>query len=91
MSSRPVDPKRPATQDMLLHSRQSVAAAYRRLADEATRAAAVLAEPDGNAYTDSAAHTEVLNRVESVRHARVLLDATRFGYGKAAASRAAAS
>jgi 4-aminobutyrate aminotransferase-like enzyme len=89
MSARPVDRQQPAMQELLNHNRHAVAAAYRRLADEATRAAATLTDVEGNAYTDSAAHSRVLDRVESVKHARILLDATRFGYARAAASRAA--
>jgi hydrogenase maturation factor len=74
--------------DHLTYNRQGVAAAYRRLSDSALIAAEVFSHLD--AVTDETdAQRVVQGRIDSVRHALAILDATRRGIAKAAAGHAA--
>lgn len=70
-----------ATDDLLSHNRQRVAAAYRRLADAALIAAQVYTDPDavpGELHAKQTAQ----GRQESITHALAVLDASRRGIAK---------
>lgn len=65
--------------DLTRYNRAAVAAAYRRLADAATAAAAVYGDPDRTGPDERRARDTVTGRVTSVRHALTLLAAARTG------------
>lgn len=66
--------------DILQPLQQQTAAAYRRLADAALAAAE--AHGDGDTRTEGTRYSKVLDRIESVKHARLLLDAGRAGVAR---------
>lgn len=75
-----------APMDLLDHNRQAVSAALRRLADTALAASEQYATAD-TIGVENAAIERVLGRADSVKHAVVIVHATRTGIARANASR----
>ena len=76
--------------DLLRYNRHSLAGALRRLSEEAAVAAATVVADDALPGEEQAAIDGVMGRIESVRHARTLLNATRAGARAAATNRRSA-
>jgi hypothetical protein len=74
--------------DHLTYNRMHVSSALRRLADAATEGAHLYAEADCVSDEDAVIR-RVLGRVDGVRHAVVLVDATRRGIRNASVRRSA--
>lgn len=71
--------------DLITYNRHAEAEALRRLADTALAAAAVLTDPEALPGDEHVALVRVRGRVESVKHAHVVLEAARAGARRAAA------
>lgn len=70
--------------DLLRYNRHSLAGALRRLSEASAHAAAVVADDGCLPGEEDESLALVLGRVESVQHARQLLNATRTGAQRAA-------
>lgn len=73
--------------DLLRYNRHGLAGALRRLAHDAALAAATVIDDGALPHEEAAAIDGVMGRIESVRHARTLLNATRAGARAAADNR----
>lgn len=73
--------------DLLRYNRHGLAGSLRRLAEAATEASAVVASDGCLPGEEDVVLAAVLGRIESVQHARQLLNATRAGARNAAQNR----
>lgn len=73
--------------DLLRYNRHGLAGALRRLSEAASHAAAVVVADDCLPGEEDTALALVQGRIESVQHARQLLNATRTGARRAAETR----